>query len=227
MTKKSKKLTKPELVEILVNEYGYDKADLKDADGKPFTNAKLEGMIRQEEKDAEQLEVEETIVKAKDVKIKDDDEIIVMNGLDGSLTHRSDSTGKVWRFMEFGQTDKIPFGELLRIRNQNPKVFTDGWMIILNRKIQEDFGLIETYKNILTPETIDEVFDKDIDELKAFVEALPKGMKVTFVSKARELYQANELDSISVVRYIQDTFGISLDDNAPMSDIAVKAKKED
>lgn len=223
----AKKLTKKELVAILVDEYGYDKADLKDADGKPFTNAKLESMIKAEEADAEQLEIEETVVKAKEVRIKDEDEIMVMNGLNGSLTHRSESSGKVWRFLEFGQTDKIPFSELLRIRNLNPKVFTEGWMIILNRQVQEDFGLIETYKNILTPETIDEIFKKDIDELKEFVEALPKGMKVTFVSKARQLYQAKKLDSIRVVEYIQDKFGISLDDNAPISDIAVKAKKED
>lgn len=222
----AKKLTKKELVEILVDEYGYDKADLKDSDGKPFTNAKLESMIKAEEEDAKNLEIEETVIKAKDTRIKDDDLIVVMNGLNGALTHRSDSTGRVWRFLEFGQTDKIPYGELLRIRNNNPKVFNDGWMIVLSRQIQEEFGLVDKYKNILTPETIDGVFDKDIDELKAFVDALPQGMKTTFVSKARQLYQAKKLDSIRVVEYIQEEFGISLEDNAPISDIAVKAKKD-
>lgn len=219
-------LNKKQLTEILVNEYGYEKSDLKDEDGKPFTNATLKAMIQSEEQDAEKLEVEETVIKAKDAPIKDEDLIVVMNGLDGALTHRSISTGRVWRFIEFGQTDKIPYGELLRIRNNNPKVFNDGWMIILNRKVQEDFGLVEAYRNILTPETIDEVFTKDVDELKAFVDALPKGMKVTFVSKARQLYNAKKLDSMRVIEYIQSEFGISLEDNAPISDIAVKAKEK-
>jgi|SRR5690606_6527633 len=226
MARNLKGLNKSELTKILVEEYGYDKNDLKDDKGKPFTNATLQSMIRAEEEDAKQLEIEETVIKASVAPIKDDDLIVVMNGLNGALIHRSDSTGRVWRFLEFGQTDKIPYGELLRIRNLNPKVFDDGWMIVLNRQVQEEFGLVEKYKNILTPETIDEVFRKDVDELKAFVEALPEGMKVTFVTKARELYKAKKLDSMRVVDYIQNKFGISLEDNAPISDIAVRAKKE-
>lgn len=225
MTRNLKGLNKIELTKILVDEYGYEKDDLKDEKtGKPFTNATLQSMIRQEEEDAKQLEVEETVIVAKETKIKDDDLIVVMNGLNGGLTHRSTSTGRVWRFQEFGQTDKIPYGELLRIRNNNPKVFDQGWMIILNRQIQEEFGLTEKYKNILTPENIESVFKKDLDELKEFVKGLPEGMKVTFVNKARELYQSKQLDSIRVVDFIQEEFGISLEDNAPLSDIAVSKK---
>lgn len=225
MARNLKGLNKAQLTKILVDEYGYDKSDLKDEEGKPFTNAMLQSMIKQEEEDAKQLEIEETVVKARQETFKDDDLVVVMNGLNGGLVHRSDSTGRIWKFQEFGQTDKIPYGELLRIRNNNSKVFDEGWMIILNRHIQEEFGLIETYRNILTPDNIDAIFDKDLDEIKDFVEGLPEGMKVTFVSKARQLYQSGKLDSISVVNYIQEKFGISLEDNAPISDIAVRGKQ--
>jgi hypothetical protein len=214
----NKKLNKRELIEILVNDYGYDKADLKDADGKPFTNAKLEAMIKQEEADAVEIEAKETVFVAKQT-FKDDDLIMVMNGLNGGLTHNSHSTGRIWKFTRFGQTEKIPYSELLSIRNQNPKVFEQGWMVILNKQIQEDFGLVEVYKHILTPETIDGIFTKGVDEIEQYVKALPEGMKVTFIGKARELYVEKKLDSKRVIDFIESYFGISLEDNAPLADI--------
>jgi hypothetical protein len=210
----AKKLSKKELINLLVESYGYDESDIK-----MFTNAKLEGMIKQEEADAEALEVEETVIIAKDKGFKDDDLIIVMNGLYSPLTHRSSSSGRIWKFSGFGQTQKIPYSEILSIRNIASVVFDEGWLIILNRQIQKDLGLIELYKNIITPENIDEIFNKSSDDLEAFIDSLPKGMKVTFISKARDLYNDKKIDSVRTIKMIENKFGISLDDNAPLSDI--------
>ena len=220
------KMNKSELISVLIDEYGYDKSDLKGSDGKPLTNPKLRDLIVQEQADAEASKVKETIIKAKEVQIKDDDLIVVMNGLNGSLVHRSSATGRVWKFNKFGQTDKIPYSEILRIRNVNSKVFDEGWLVILNEQIQDDFRLTDIYKNILTPETIDSVFNKNIEELEAFVRALPQGMKVTFVGKARELYQTKKLDSVRVIDFVESDFGISLEDNAPLPDVAVHSKNK-
>lgn len=211
----TKKLNKKELIKILVDTYGYEEDDIK-----LLTNAKLEGMIKQEEKDAELLEVEDTIeVIAKESKIKDDDKILVMSGLSGTLVHHSKSTGRTWEFKEFGQTEKLPYSELLTIRYQNPKVFNEGWLVILNKQIQEDFQLTEIYKNIITPQNINSIFDKSVAEISIFVDALPDGMKVTFVNKARELYKSRKINKLDVVEYVQNKFNISLDDNAPLNDV--------
>lgn len=209
----TKKLNKKDLIELLVNEYGYEHEDIK-----MFTNAKLEGMIKQEEADKAELEMQDTVVIAKDAGFKDDDLISVMNGESGALVHRSYSSGRIWEFAEFGVTHKIPYSEVLNIRNNNPKVFEYGWLIILNPKIQDDFGLKDAYRNILTPDNIEKVFEKQVDELSVFIDNLPVGMKTTFIAKARELYRSNKIDSISKVRFIEEKFGISLDDNAPLSD---------
>src|SRR5690606_12782876 len=216
-----KKYNKKELVAILVDEYGYDNEDLKDDSGKPLTNAVLESMIEAEEQDREASKLKENVVSAPRQIFKDEDLIVVMNGLEGALVHTSTSTGRTWRFQNFGQTEKIPYGELLSLRNRTPKVFDEGWMIILNKQIQEDFGLTDTYENIITPDNIDTIFNKDADELEAFVESLPKGMKTTFVAKARQLYESKKLDSLRVIEFIESYFQISLNDNAPLSDIAV------
>jgi hypothetical protein len=212
----AKKLNKKELVALLVDTYGYEADDIK-----MLTNAKLEGLVKQEEADAKELEAKEemdTVFVARQT-FKDDDLILVMNGLNGGLTHNSRSTGRIWQFRTFGQTEKLPYSELLSIRNLNPKVFNEGWMLIMNKQIQEDFGLVEVYKNILTPESIDKVFNKDVEELEAFVKALPQGMKVTFIGKARDLFNSGKLDSKRKIDFIQNYFGISLEDNAPLSDI--------
>jgi hypothetical protein len=210
----AKKLNKKELVALLVDTYGYEADDIK-----MLTNAKLESLVKQEEADAKELQEQEdrTVFVARQT-FKDDDLILVMNGLNGGLTHNSRSTGRIWQFRTFGQTEKLPYSELLSIRNLNPKVFNEGWMLIMNKQIQEDFGLVEVYKNILTPESIDKVFDKDVEELEAFVKALPQGMKVTFIGKARDLFNSGKLDSKRKIDFIQNYFGISLEDNAPLSD---------
>lgn len=212
-------MKKNDYINVLVEEYGYEKEDLKfDSEGKPWTNAKLKALIEQEEKDAEDMEVEATRFVAKEVKIDDNDGIVVMNGLSGALTHRSGMTGRSWKFKKFGQTDKMPYSELLSLKNGSPHVFEDCWLIVMNRDVQEQFGLTNKYKSILTPENIEGIFKKDIEDLKTFAENLPEGMKTTFVSKARELYLSRQLYDIRVVEYIEEKFGFSLTDNAPLSD---------
>lgn len=210
----TKKKTKKDLINILVEEYGYEQNDIK-----MLTNAKLELLIKQEEEDKEVLEARETLTTNVE-KFKDDDQILVMNGFSGALTHRSGSTGRVWDFAEFGQTRKMPYSELLNIHYTSPKVFKNGWLVIMNRQIQEDFGLTDIYKNILTPENIDKVFEKDIKELDIFIDNLPEEMKVSFIMKAKELYRRKDkrLDSKSLIDFIEGKFGISLEDNAPLSD---------
>lgn len=209
-----KKINKKELINILVDEYGYEQEDIK-----LLTNAKLETMIEAEKVDADEFENQKTVVVAKTSKFKDDDSVLIMNGFGGALTHRSGTTGRLWNFKDFGQTEKFPYSEILTIRNNNPSVFEDGWLVVLNKQIQEDFGLVEIYKNILTPDNIDLVFEKNVDELASFVDSLPEEMKVTFITKAKQLYTEKKLDSRSMVDFIENKFGISLEDNAPLSDI--------
>lgn len=213
-------MKKNDYIKVLIDDYGYEKEDLKfDSEGKPWTNAKLKALIAQEEQDMKDAETESTRYVAKEVKLKDDDLIVVMNGLAGSLTHRSGFTGRSWRFAQFGQTDKMPYGELLSLKNSNPRVFEQCWLIVMNKDVQEQFNLTDKYKNILTPENIDGIFEKNVEDLKIFVENLPDGMKSTFFAKARELYKSRKLYDIRIVEFIENKFGFSLEDNAPLSDI--------
>lgn len=205
---------KADLIKILVNEYGYEKDDIK-----LFTNAKLQAMVDQEKKDEEDAKAETTRMESKIIKIKDEDMIAVMSGTSGGFYYRSQQTGREWQFNDFGQIEKMSFRELVTLKNNSPSVFNDGYLLVLDRTVQEEFGLVEKYKNILTPDNIDSVFEKSVEELGEFIDALPKGMKYSFVSKARERYHAKKLDSVTKIEFIQKKFNISFDDNAPLNDV--------
>lgn len=206
-------LKKADLIKILVDEYGYEKDDIK-----LFTNGKLQAIINQEEADAKALEEVDAYVE-KESNIKDDDLIVVMNTQNGAWTHRSGLSNKSWKFKSFGQTAKFPYAEILALRNVNPQAFEKGYFIVLNKEIVEQFGLTEMYKNIITPDNIEEIFKKDVEDLEVFVENLPDGMKTTFVAKARELREKDILFDTRKIKFIENRFGISLEDNAPLNDI--------
>lgn len=212
----NKKLNKKELIKVLVDNYGYENEDIK-----LLTNAKLEGLIRQEEKDAKELEDSETLEQfTEDVlEIKDEDMVQVMSGIHGELIHRSQKSGRMWKFSKFGQIDRMPFIELMTIYNNNPKTLEECFIVILNDKVAKNFNLSEIYKNIVSPNNLDELFKKDVKDLESIVENLPESFKTVFVIRAKELYEQGKLDSMSLINFIQNKFDISLEDNAPLSNI--------
>lgn len=217
-------LKKQDLINILVEEYGWEKEDLKfDAKGNPYTNARLKALIKAEELDAQKLEDEELIEE--ESAYEDSHKIPVVCGSSGTVIYRSETTNKFWKFTHFGQKDKIPYGELVAMFNKYPSYFYNGWIIIKDRTVAEEFRLTGLYKNIeqlVSHETFDKVFQYPIEELEEVIKNMPDGMINTFVNRAQELYSANRLDSLHVKRLIESKFGFSLDDNAPISDIALE-----
>jgi len=217
-------LKKPDLINILVENYGYEKEDLKfDSKGNPYTNAKLQALINAEKDDAEEMETNSNRVLAKEGNLlKDEDKVRVMSGSMGTVIYRSDVSRRIWKFTSFGQMESMPYGELVTIKNRFPRYFQEGWFVILDKQIQDEFGLTKMYENILTPDNIDDVFLMPIEELTVLVNNLPEGMKSAFINKAQELYDKKNLNSMKVIDLIESKFGFSLRDNAPINDLALK-----
>lgn len=211
---------KTDLIKILVEEYGYEKEDLKfDSENKPYTNAKLQAIIEAEKQDAKQLEIEATRVKAPASTYKDNDKIYVMSGLSDTLVYHSERTNKTWTFNKFGDQDTIEYSELITMRNRYPRFFTECWLIVLDKKIQDEFKLTDMYQNILTPENIENVFDMKLEDLEKFVDSLPEGQKISFVNKAQQKVEDGSLDSNKVIKFIEEKFNFRFEDNAPLEDV--------
>ena len=216
-------MKKAELIKVLVDEYGYEKEDIK-----MLTNAKLKAMIKAEEEDAEEeakKEKKNRVVKKKS-KIDDDELIPVMNGLKGGLYYHDSQSNKVWDFKEFGQEDYMTYRELKVLRNRFPAYLNKAWLIVLDEEVQKEFGLTDKYENIITPDNVEHVFNLSTEELESFIDRMPDGAKSTFIGIAMDKYQKKEINSLSTVDMIERKFGFSLDDNAPTADVAVKLKKD-
>ena len=140
---------KTELKKVLIEVYGYEESELYE-DGKIMTNARLEQIISNEEKSAQEVEEEKEskVIEAKvevvedkldsffdsgvyekeSTQFKDGDLINVMSGINGLLIHRSRETGKEYRFN--GNVSTAPF---------NGQRHYDGWNHILNERVIADY----------------------------------------------------------------------------------------
>ena len=226
------------MVDLLVNEYGYDVSDLKDDKGNIFRNADLEALIDKEEKaieeikkeDKVELEVEEALEEEDDIfslnedafkpkhTFNDNDLILCMSGVRGDMRFVSNLSNFTVKTTQFGQTVKIPYKDLVYVHNIAPQAFHSGKIIVLNEHLQEEFGLEDVYKKVITPKNIRKVLGLGADELSGFISDMPSGMKPALYDEARKLYRAGKLDSRRTVEVIENEFGVSLEDNAPLKD---------
>lgn len=219
-----KQLKKADLIKELVEKYGYEKDDLKfDSDGKLYTNAKLQELISREEEDAKNAQEEVTRVVAKKSKIKNDDRIVIMSGID-SVGYYSARSNKKWIFTHFGQQDYMEYSELITMNNNHPAYLKEGYIIVLDRDVQEELKLTELYNNIVTPENIDNIFSMEKEELNKFVDSLPEGQKQVLVSKATELYEKGKIDKFSTIKFFQEKFNFNFEDNAPLDNVVSQAE---
>lgn len=235
-------MIKKEMIKLLISEYGYSEDELKDERGNLLTNKELEKLIEEEETSKEDAKedtkeeavekdkVEEEVTEDEDIfgvdetvfeprhNLKDDDLVLCMSGVNGTLNFVSPLSGFRATTSGFGQTMKIPYKDLVYVHNIATKAFTEGQIIILNRAVQEEFGLQEIYKSVITPKNIKTVLNFEADKLADFIQGMPKGMKATLYDEARKMYRSGEIDSVHTIKALEKEFGVSFDDNAPTDD---------
>lgn len=224
-------MIKAEIVDLLVERYKYDVRDLKDDKGNIFNKPVLEDILEKEEAKDKQVaqgteapEKEDDIFALNEDAFKpshvfdDNDLILCMSGVRGNMTFKSQLSGFTVKTTNFGQTVKIPYKDLVYVHNISPSAFHEGNIIVLNEHLQEEFNLGDVYKNVITPNNIQKVLKLDSEDLSKFISDMPSGMKPALYDEARKMYRDGRLDSIRTVEAIEKEFGISLEDNAPISE---------
>ncbi|MDH6674428.1 hypothetical protein M2277_005120 [Paenibacillus sp. LBL] len=151
-------------------------------------------------------------VKAPEKRVIDRDEwVTIMNYTTGRTRYTSRKTGTEVTFSEFGQTDEIQVGELITMKNAHPRYLREPWLVILDEEVVEFLGLQEVYENLIITDNLEEIFKMSGDQFKEVLMKAPKGMAQTIVSKATELIENKRLDSISIIRTIQEVCGIEFE----------------
>lgn len=198
---------KSDLIAELVNDWGYEEADLKG-----FTNAKLTNLIKQEKKDAEELKKEEEKEKKPQKRqVSRDDYTTIMNGTSGRVKYSSDRTGQVWEFTEYGQTDEITVGELINIRNRYGTMLRDAWIIILDEDVVEYLGLKEMYKYTMTPDQLEKFFELNPEKVEEILSKAPHGVRQLVAGIAKQKYENDELYDVRKIKAIEESLNIELD----------------
>lgn len=240
-------MNKKDIKKKLMEEYGYSEDDLKQDNGRELIKSDMEKILESEEskkdktpKEPEKVEVVEDVPEVEEVpeieeepeeksffdqgikestarKFKDGDEISVMSGINGRFIHMTPS-GKEYVYGGFGQIREMRYEDVRSLRELYRSVLDDGWLVILNKDLIDEYGYQDMYDNVLTPHNINQVFKMSPTELNNFIDKLPRGMKTTLVDRAREMVKENQLDSLGVITTIEEKMDISLKDNLPKSE---------
>lgn len=184
----------------LTKEQRAEKEAMEKAELEAKIKAELEAEIRAEyEEKYKDNNTEKHVKKAskKVSKIPLDIEVPVTCNVVGGATYIA-RNGDAVDWDEFGACEYMTLGEIVSMKNSQRRFFTDNWIILEDT---EDYSAIELYEflkvtkfyeHILTPDTIDSIFDMDDSTLIRTLSNLSAGMKATVAARAKVKIDAKE-----------------------------------
>ncbi len=138
--------------------------------------------------------------------------VIVRNGHQGKLVYKSPRTHEVFKWDSFGDEQEMELREIRNAKSSAKKFFINNWFMF-----DEEFawvidylGLKQYYKNAISLDDFDEIFQKNPDEIKDIVSRLSKGQKKSVAYRARQLIANGEIDSYKVVAALEKVLGVDL-----------------
>lgn len=138
------------------------------------------------------------------------DSVLVRNGYHGPLIIALPKSGYTLKLASFGDEDYIEIGDLRTLRNSHPKFFKKNWLLFDDPDVIEYLHVEEFYKNALSIDGIDELFNMDIDDAVAKIAILSDGQKKTVAYTAMEKIDLKEMDSIAQIKAFEKALGCAL-----------------
>lgn len=147
-------------------------------------------------------------IVAKDVDLNQ--YITVRNGCRHPLIYVSSRTGERFNWEEFGDEQYIELLELRTAKNSQKNFFVNNWFMFDDDWVIDYLGVGQFYKNAVSIDNFDSIFEKKGDDLKAAISKLSNGQKRTVAYRAKELIKSHEIDSLSTITVLEDVLGIGL-----------------
>lgn len=136
--------------------------------------------------------------------------VVVRNGYQGTLIYKSPRTRERFVWDEFGAEQEMELRELKAAKNSAKGFFINNWFMFDEDWIIDYLGVRQFYKNAISIDDFDNIFEMKANELKATVSKLSNGQKRSVAYRAKQLIEAQEIDSLSVISALEDALGISL-----------------
>lgn len=159
---------------------------------------------------------EEVVEKPKRKKRQEIDRselILCRSTTHGNLIYLSPRSGAKYVWDDYGSELDLEMGELVNMNgSQNRKFLQDGYLVIDDEEAAEYLGLTKIYEQLAHLDNLDKLFSKSVEEMFEIVPRLPKSMKITLASKAREMIEDGSLDSIGRINALEKLLGVDLKD---------------
>ena len=138
--------------------------------------------------------------------------ITVLNGYQGKLTYKSKKTGELFKWNEFGSEQEMELRELRNAKNTYKKYFEKNWFMFSDEFawVIDYLGVGQYYKNAISIDEFDTIFQKTPDELKKIIEGLSDGQKKAVAFRAKTLIADEVIDSNKVIRTLEEILGVEL-----------------
>lgn len=136
--------------------------------------------------------------------------IPVRNASPGGLVYKDSHTGLMYKWGEPGDIEFMELGELRTARNTQPKFFEKNWWEIDEVRVLEWLNATKFYKNSLMTKDFDVLFGKSPEEIVSIVEKIPEAQKDNLILRVRAKIAAGEIDSLKVIRALQESLGVKL-----------------
>jgi hypothetical protein len=129
--------------------------------------------------------------------------VTVRNGFQGKLVYKSKRTGERWAWDSFGAEQDMELSELKNARNSNKKFFINNWFMFDEEWIIDYLGLKQYYKNALSIQDFDSLFEKSYSEIEEVVSKLSDGQKKSVAYRAKQLIAEEKIDSNKVISTLE------------------------
>ena len=198
----------------------------KEAEMKAKIEAEIEAKIRAEYekklKDAEakvsKSDKEETSAVAKkiqsSVRIPLDTIVpVICNTVGGAFYSSKKIMGYTVEWEDIGSVEYMELGELSSMKNTDKRFFEDNWIVFDDTEeytaseLYDFLKVSKYYKNVLTPDNIDEIFTYPKDEITKTISTLSRGMKETIAVRAKQKLDENTLDK-NIIDILESSLGI-------------------
>lgn len=136
--------------------------------------------------------------------------VLVRNGFQGKLVYRSRRTGEVFVWNGFGDEQEMEVQELRNAKGSDKAFFAQNWFLFDDPEVIDYLGVGTYYKNALSYDEFDELFDKTAEEIGERVERLSAGQKKSVAYRAAQLIASGDIDSRKKIVALERSTGIEL-----------------
>lgn len=136
--------------------------------------------------------------------------VMVRNGFPGKLIYKNKRTGESFIWDSLGDEQEMEIQELRNAKGSSKAFFSENWFLFDDPEVIDYLGVSAYYKNALSYEEFDGLFDMNVDEMVSRIEKLSSGQKKSVAYRAAQMIEAGMIDSRQKIAALEKSLGIKL-----------------